>query len=77
MIISLEKNNGVTGDTSTPLNRRKSFKYFILIDVEERERERERERGGNQKHTDFYLPHMQEESDNRYTKPQDKQIKLN
>ena len=36
-----------------------------------------REREENQKHTDFYLPSLQEESDLMYTKPQDKQIKLN
>ena len=36
-----------------------------------------RERKGNQKHKDFYILDMQEESDLMYTKPQDKQIKLN
>ena len=49
----------------------KSFQYFIYIDAEARERE------WNKKHTDFYLPGLQEESDLMHTKPQDKQIKLN
>ena len=67
----MQANNGITWYTPTPLDLKKSFQSFIYIDAEEREKEE------NQNNIDFYLSDLQEESDLMYTKPQDKQIKVN
>ena len=55
-------------ELASPEKRKQSF---IYIDAEEREKEE------NQNNIDFYLSDLQEESDLMYTKPQDKQIKVN